>query len=46
MMSEHNTETVLREESAEWLNMDDFSVGIDANRVAPSKDLAGRALVT
>ncbi|RXZ72357.1 MoaF C-terminal domain-containing protein [Agromyces albus] len=44
-MSEQNPGTILREESPQWLNMDDFSAGIDANRVAPSHDLAGRSLV-
>lgn len=44
-MSERDSETILREESAEWLNMDDFSAGIDTNRVARSNDLAGRTLV-
>src|SRR5215203_257416 len=44
-MSEQNPETIIREESAEWLNMEDFSAGIDANRIAPSHDLAGRSLV-
>ena len=34
-MSEQNPETIIREESAEWLNMEDFAAGIDANRVAP-----------
>jgi hypothetical protein len=44
-MSEQNSETIIREESAEWLNMEDFAAGIDANRIAPSHDLAGRSLV-
>lgn len=39
------TETVLREESAEWLNMDDFAAGIDTNRIPGTHDLAGRTLV-
>ncbi|MGX5771643.1 MoaF C-terminal domain-containing protein [Microbacterium trichothecenolyticum] len=34
----------LREESAEWLNMDDFSAGIDTNRIHGSADLAGRSV--
>ena len=44
-MAATNSEVKLREESAEWLNMDDFSAGIDANRVAPSNDLAGKTLL-
>jgi hypothetical protein len=44
-MAPPDTEVTLREESAEWLNMDDFSAGIDANRVAPSNDLAGTTIV-
>jgi hypothetical protein len=30
------------QESAEWLNMDDFAAGIDTNRIARTNDLAGR----
>ena len=44
-MSEPNPETIIREESAEWLNMEDFAAGIDANRIAPSRDLAERSIV-
>lgn len=44
-MTASTSDVTLREESAEWLNMDDFAAGIDANRVAPSHDLAGRTLV-
>lgn len=44
-MAPPDSEVTLREESAEWLNMDDFSAGIDANRVAPSNDLAGTTIV-
>ena len=44
-MSEEKPGTILREESAEWLNMEDFAAGIDANRVAQSHDLPGRSVV-
>lgn len=44
-MASLETETVLREESAEWLNMDDFAAGIDANRIAGTHDLVGQTLV-
>ena len=43
-MAELDQATTLREESAEWLNMDDFSAGIDTNRIPGSADLAGRSL--
>lgn len=43
-MTESNTGTTLREESVEWLNMEDFAAGIDANRIPPTHDLAGRTL--
>lgn len=43
-MAGPKTEPTLQE-SAEWLNMDDFAAGIDAERIAPSADLAGRTLV-
>jgi hypothetical protein len=32
------------EESAEWLNMEDFAEGIDANRLPTTEDLAGRSV--
>jgi hypothetical protein len=44
-MSEQIPGNTLSEESADWLSMEDFSAGIDANRIAPSDDLAGRSLV-
>lgn len=44
-MTEPTTGTTLREESAEWLNMDDFAAGIDTNRIEGTDDLAGRTLV-
>jgi hypothetical protein len=34
----------LRDESAEWLNMEDFSAGIDTNRTPGSADLVGQDL--
>jgi hypothetical protein len=34
----------LRDESADWLNMEDFSEGIETNRVARSHDLVGRSI--
>jgi hypothetical protein len=43
-MTDALTGTTLRDESPEWLNMDDFSAGIDANRVARTSDLAGCSL--
>jgi MoaF C-terminal domain/MoaF N-terminal domain len=40
-MSEINGPTTLREESAEWLNMENFSTGIDTNRTPGSHELTG-----
>ena len=41
---ESNAQQTVGEESPEWLNMDDFSAGIDTYRIAATQDLAGRAL--
>ena len=43
-MADSVTAPGLRKESADWLNMEDFSQGIETNRVARSHDLAGREL--
>jgi hypothetical protein len=43
-MTTSDTEVNLQE-SAEWLNMDDFAAGIDTNRIAGTHDLAGRTVV-
>lgn len=44
-MTGSSTEPTLRQESPEWLNMDDFSAGIDNNRIPATHDLVGRTLV-
>lgn len=43
-MSQQKETIVGDGESAEWLNMEDFSAGIDTNRRARSHDLVGRSI--
>lgn len=44
-MSQSNETKVTSEESTEWLNMEDFSAGIDTNRRPRTHDLSGRDFV-
>lgn len=43
-MSQEKAAIIGDGESAQWLNMEDFSAGIDSNRRARSHDLAGRSI--
>lgn len=44
-MSQSDEAPVVTEESAQWLNMEDFAAGIDTNRLARTHDLVGRHFV-
>lgn len=44
-MAPTETGPTLREESPEWLNMDDFAAGIDTNRIPGTHHLAGTTIV-
>lgn len=44
-MSQSDEAPVVTEESAEWLNMEDFAAGIDTNRRTRTHDLVGRHFV-